>query len=26
MGDWLRHLTVTRLDENGWWQGDWEEI
>jgi len=26
MGDWLRHFTVTRLDENGWWQGNWEEI
>jgi len=26
MGDWLQHLTVTRLDENGWWQGNWEEI
>ncbi len=26
MGDWLRHFTVTRLDENGWWQGDWNEL
>ena len=26
MGDWLRHFTVTRLDEKGWWQGNWEEI
>ena len=26
MGDWIRHFTVTRLDENGWWQGNWEEI
>ena len=26
MGDWLRHFTVTRMDENGWWQGNWEEI
>ena len=26
MGDWLRHFTVTRLDENGWWQGKWDEI
>ena len=26
MGDWIKHYTVTRLDENGWWQGNWEEI
>jgi UDP-2,3-diacylglucosamine hydrolase len=26
MGDWLRHFTVTRLDDNGWWQGNWDEI
>ena len=26
MGDWLRHFTVTRLDENGWWQGKWCDI
>jgi len=26
MGDWLRHFTVTRLDDSGWWQGIWEEI
>ena len=26
MGDWLQHFTVTRLDENGWWQGNWKEI
>jgi UDP-2,3-diacylglucosamine hydrolase len=26
MGDWLRHFTVTRLDKNGWWQGNWKEI
>ena len=26
MGDWLRHFTVTRLDENGWWQGRWNEL
>jgi len=26
MGDWLRHFTVTRLDENGWWQGKWDEV
>ena len=26
MGDWLRHFTVTRLDENGWWQGKWDDI
>ena len=26
MGDWLRHFTVTRLDENGWWQGKWDEL
>ena len=26
MGDWLRHFTVTRLDENGWWQGRWDEL
>jgi len=26
MGDWLRHFTVTRLDENGWWQGSWNEL
>ena len=26
MGDWLRHFTVTRLDQNGWWQGNWEEV
>ena len=26
MGDWLRHFTVTRFDQNGWWQGGWEEI
>ena len=26
MGDWLRHFTITRLDENGWWQGKWDEV
>ena len=26
MGDWLRHFTVTRLDNNGWWQGKWDEV
>ena len=26
MGDWLRHFTITRLDENGWWQGGWNEL
>ena len=26
MGDWLRHFTITRLDNNGWWQGNWEEL
>ncbi len=26
MGDWLRHFTVTRLDEKGWWQGKWDEV
>ena len=26
MGDWLRHFTVTRFNENGWWQGNWDEI
>ena len=26
MGDWLRHFSVTRLDESGWWQGNWQEI
>ena len=26
MGDWLRNFTVTRLDENGWWQGSWNEL
>ena len=26
MGDWLKHFTVTRLDEKGWWQGNWEGI
>ena len=26
MGDWLRHFTVTRLDDTGWWQGNWEEV
>ena len=26
MGDWLRHYTVTRLEKNGWWQGNWKEI
>jgi len=26
MGDWIKHFTVTRLDENGWWQGNWKEI
>tara|TARA_B110000438_G_C15799744_1_gene644551 strand:- start:1425 stop:2120 length:696 start_codon:yes stop_codon:yes gene_type:complete len=26
MGDWLRHFTITRLDENGWWQGKWDEL
>lgn len=26
MGDWLQNFTVTRLDENGWWQGSWKEI
>ena len=26
MGDWLRHFTVTRLDQNGWWQGKWNEL
>ncbi len=26
MGDWLKHFTVTRFDENGWWQGNWENV
>lgn len=26
LGDWLRHYTVTRLDNNGWWQGNWNEL
>ena len=26
MGDWLKHFTVTRFDDNGWWQGEWDEI
>ena len=26
MGDWLRHFTITKLDENGWWQGKWNEL
>ena len=26
MGDWLKHFTVTRLDNDGWWQGNWKEI
>ena len=26
MGDWLRHFTVTRLGEDGWWQGSWNEL
>ena len=26
MGDWLRHFIVTRFDENGWWQGSWDEL
>ena len=25
LGDWLRHFTVTRLDNDGWWQGSWEK-
>jgi predicted phosphodiesterase len=23
MGDWLKHFTVTSLDENGWKQTKW---
>tara|TARA_Y100001970_G_C14205595_1_gene843753 strand:+ start:831 stop:1571 length:741 start_codon:yes stop_codon:yes gene_type:complete len=26
LGDWLRHFTVTKLDNNGWWQGNWNEV
>ena len=26
LGDWLQHFTVTRLDEEGWWQGSWNEL
>ena len=26
MGDWLQNFTITRLNENGWWQGNWKEI
>ena len=26
MGDWLRHFSVTRLDDSGWWQGSWDEL
>ena len=26
MGDWLRHFTITRFDNNGWWQGKWNEL
>ena len=26
LGDWLRHFTVTRLSEDGWWQGHWQEL
>ena len=26
LGDWLKHFTVTRLDENGVWQGNWEQF
>ncbi|MDP6569858.1 MAG: UDP-2,3-diacylglucosamine diphosphatase [Candidatus Marinimicrobia bacterium] len=26
LGDWLRHFTVTRLTEDGWWQGAWNEV
>ena len=26
MGDWLRHFTVTILDENGWYQNKWEQL
>ena len=26
MGDWIRHYTITRLDANGWWQGNWKEV
>tara|TARA_B100001029_G_C15060705_1_gene458207 strand:- start:3097 stop:3837 length:741 start_codon:yes stop_codon:yes gene_type:complete len=26
MGDWIKHFTVTKLDDNGWWQGNWDQI
>ena len=26
LGDWLKYFTVTQLDENGIWQGDWEQF
>ena len=26
LGDWIKHFTVTRFDENGWWQGRFDEV
>ena len=26
LGDWLKYFTVTQLDENGIWQGNWEQF
>ncbi len=26
LGDWLKYFTVTQLDENGVWQGNWEQF
>ena len=26
LGDWLTKFSVTRLNENGIWQGNWEEF
>ena len=26
LGDWISKFTVTKIDDNGIWQGDWKEF